>query len=339
VRAAADHFTRTLRDNPTISTETRDLLLEHLPIVVEAVLSEDSSPGFEGLSARDAALIRWIVQELRTHTIAEWQRTQPAPSPAEMLAVLGGFERVRSAIDGADNARLASLLASFQGMDLLMELAHDLRSPLTSILFLSDTLHRGASGALSDLQRRQLGLVYSAALGVSALANDVIELVRGRGAGGEEPSRFSIAELFDSVETMLRPMAETRGLELRTYLPTVDRRIGPPLTLSRVLLNLGTNALRCTEKGYVALSARELDRERVEFSVRDSGPGLNAAALQQLALDLRLDGSTAHAGFSGRGLGLTICRKLLTSLGSELRYETAPGAGTTFRFTLTLPPA
>src|SRR5690606_3170603 len=63
--------------------------------------------------------------------------------------------------------------------DLLVELVHDLRSPLTSILFLAETLRRGQSGEINDIQRRQLGIIYSAALGLISVAGDVIELARG----------------------------------------------------------------------------------------------------------------------------------------------------------------
>jgi len=84
---------------------------------------------------------------------------------------------------GHHRARLvpvfSSRLSGPDGLDLVVEVAHDLRSPVTSIIFLAETLSRGQSGDINDLQRRQLRLIYSAALGLSSMASDVIELARG----------------------------------------------------------------------------------------------------------------------------------------------------------------
>src|SRR5437867_9069491 len=74
---------------------------------------------------------------------------------------------------------LTACLAGPNGLDLVVELAHDLRSPLTSILFLAEALQQGQGGAVTPEQSRQLGLIYSAALCLCATASDVLELARG----------------------------------------------------------------------------------------------------------------------------------------------------------------
>src|SRR2546428_10028271 len=79
----------------------------------------------------------------------------------------------------AEPEDLASSLAGPNGLELVVEMAHDLRSPLTSILFLAESLRSGPSSPISDAQRRQLGLIYSAALCLCTAANDVLELARG----------------------------------------------------------------------------------------------------------------------------------------------------------------
>src|SRR2546427_11782900 len=79
----------------------------------------------------------------------------------------------------AESENLASSLAGPNGLELVVEMAHDLRSPLTSILFLAESLRSGQSSPVTDPQRRQLGLIYSAALCLCTAANDVLELARG----------------------------------------------------------------------------------------------------------------------------------------------------------------
>src|SRR2546423_13440068 len=74
---------------------------------------------------------------------------------------------------------LAACLTGPHGLDLVVELAHDLRSPLTSILFLAEALQQGQGGPVTPEQTRQLGLIYSAALCLCATASDVLELARG----------------------------------------------------------------------------------------------------------------------------------------------------------------
>ncbi|MHB1170670.1 MAG: ATP-binding protein, partial [Longimicrobiales bacterium] len=118
------------------------------------------------------------------------------------------------------------------------------------------------------------------------------------------------------------------------------RRIGFPTPLSRVLLNLTTNALKFTENGTVELSARAVGGARVEFSVRDTGPGIHPEAMATLYQPFRRQ-STRSTGyyFSGTGLGLAICRRLVEAMGSELKLETRDNWGTRFSFVIDLPAA
>jgi len=234
---------------------------------------------------------------------------------------------------------LASCLTGPNGLELVVEMAHDLRSPLTSILFLAESLRNGPNGLASDAQRRQLGLIYSAALCLCTAANDVLELARGGDRlADKDPRPFSIVEVFGSVRDMVQPVAEEKGLALRLQPARPDWRLGHPRVLSRVLLNLVTNALKFTDRGFVELTALAVDDACVEFSVRDTGPGLDPAMRRALYRPFRKQPSEPRHRFSSSGLGLAICRKLVTAMGSQLRVETRANWGTRFFFQLELPP-
>ncbi len=233
---------------------------------------------------------------------------------------------------------LAACLSGPSGLELVVEMAHDLRSPLTSILFLAEALQRGQSGPVSDAQRRALGLVYSAALSLCTSASDVLELAQGGNRlVDRRPEPFSVSEVFGSVRDMILPLAEEKQLEVRLVHPVPERRIGHPRALSRVLLNLATNAVKFTDAGSVEIAARPLDRKRLEFSVCDTGSGFDAGALRTLYQPFRKSPSDLRHHFSSAGLGLAICRKLVKAMGAELEVETVPGHGTRFFFVSALP--
>jgi signal transduction histidine kinase len=224
------------------------------------------------------------------------------------------------------------------GFELLVEIAHDFRSPLTSILFLAETLRRGQSGEVNDVQRRQLGIVYSAALGLISVASDMIELARGGShLMDKEPAPFSVCGVLESVRDIVLPMAEEKGLSLRLLPPQYDQRRGYPVALSRVLLNLTTNALKFTDEGLIEITVQELPDDRVEFSVRDTGRGLDDDALNTLFQPFRRSRGRRGHSFSGSGLGLMISRRLVEAMEAELRLETRAGWGTRFFFELELP--
>lgn len=286
-----------------------------------------------------SVLRRRLLELLRAQAIEYWTVTEP--DAADMLEILAAFERVQTALDPEWPRYFAARLTIPEGLEVLAEIAHDLRSPLTSILTLAEALQRGQSGEVNDVQHRQLGLVYSAALGLSTVASDLIELAHGCDRLAEkEPVPFWVSEVLESVRDIVQPMADEKGLTVRILPPEVDHRTGHPLALSRVLLNLTTNALKFTEEGFVEVVAESKhNAARVRFSVRDTGKGINPRALKDLYQPFRRrDGRKAYC-FSGTGLGLAISRKLVEAMGGGLEFESRAGWGTRFFFDLEMPPA
>jgi signal transduction histidine kinase len=268
-------------------------------------------------------------------------RLEPQPEGPALLALLSALEVVYEALEPDWAQHFANRLSGPDGMELVVEVAHDLRSPLTSILFLAETLQRGRSGQINAVQERQLGLIYSAAFGLSSMASDVIELARGGDRLVDlDPLPFSIADIFESVRDIVQPIAEEKGLQVRMEMPVVDFRVGHPVALSRVLLNLTTNALKFTSEGYVELRADQREGAVVAFSVRDTGRGIPPHALLTLFEPFRRRQKQGEYAFSGAGLGLSICRKLVEAMHSTLRVEPAQqDTGTRFFFELELPTA
>ncbi len=275
-----------------------------------------------------------LLQLLRRSLLTEG----PSEDPAILLALVVALERVAGAMPSRWSDHFRDRLEGPSGVELVVEIAHDLRSPLTSILFLAETMLQGRSGPVTPLQERQIGLIYAAALGLSAVASDMVELVRG-GERLTDADRkpFSFAEVLSSVEDIVRPIAEEKGLTLTLEPPAHDIRLGHPAAINRVLLNLTTNALKFTASGGVEIRVEERDGDGVTCTVSDSGRGIPTEAMATLFEPFRRRQQSGDYAFSGSGLGLSICRKLVEAMGSELVVETELGAGTRFTFRLDLP--
>lgn len=263
-----------------------------------------------------------------------------APVGDGPLANLRAIESLRSELAPNWSERFQERLGGPTGLELIVEVAHDLRSPLTSILFLAETISRGRSGPLTPLQERQLALIYAAAFGLNAVASDVIELVRGgHRLTDHDRKPFAFSEMLESVQDIVRPLAEEKKLSLTVTPPLGDHRLGHPAALNRVLLNLTTNALKFTTDGGVAVrvEADPATPERVTCAVEDSGRGIPDAAMAMLFEPFRRRQQVGDYSFSGSGLGLSICRKLVEAMGSTLEVATTQGQGTRFSFAVMLP--
>jgi signal transduction histidine kinase len=289
-----------------------------------------------------SALGRFLLERVASVLISLLE-TDTTVDRTNAVRLMKGVDVVRRAIEPDWDQYFSSQLSGPDGLNLVVEVAHDIRSPLTSIRCLAETLERGNSGDVNEVQRKQLRLIYSAALGLSSMASDVIEMARrGDQLSEQQPVPFSVAETLESVVDMVRPIAEEKGLSVRFTPPPSDQRLGRPIALSRVLLNLTTNALKFTDEGGVEILTRPTGLSRIEFSVKDTGRGISEEGLASLYQPFRRSsGRSGRSGFffSGTGLGLAMCRKLLSGMDSELRFETAAGEGTRFFFELELPPA
>ena len=309
----------------------------HLAQLCAAIRQQASGQNPDLAALPRNALSRRLLGLIRA-AFVERAAALAAPDPAQLLRLLGAIEQVGQRLEADWSEHFSDRLSGPDGLELVVEVAHDLRSPLTSILFLAETLQRARSGPVNPVQERQLGLIYSAAFGLSSVASDVIELARGGDRLVDlDPIPFSVADILESVRDIVQPIAEEKSLAVQLATPEADFRIGHPVALSRVLLNLTTNALKFTAEGFVEVMATETGSRAVEFSVRDTGRGIPPQSMATLYEPFRRRQKPGEYAFSGSGLGLSICRKLVEAMGSTLEVETAPGYGTRFHFVLDLP--
>lgn len=257
-------------------------------------------------------------------------------------APVEAVEELRDRLTGATvdlwRESLGSEVRSYR--QLLRDVSHDIRSPLNSILFLADGLHSEQSGPLNSVQRRQLGVMYSASASLLTMVNDLMDFARtSEGDVGQVAAvPFSPAGVAADVRRLVRPISEHRGCGLRTELDASGPRRGDPQVLSRVLLNLLSNGLEAAGKdGEVVLRLSEASGEDdvLTVEVEDDGPDADLERLRGF-VSPSPDGPVTRM-LKGRthGLGLVICGRLVRASGGELSV-TRTSEGRT-RFTARFP--
>src|SRR5690242_11396865 len=137
-------------------------------------------------------------------------------------------------------------------LDLAVELAHDVRSPLGAIMALAELVESGEAGPVTARQRRLLRVVRDAAVSLSQITTDIVTASRARTTGSsEKKSAFEIQDVLGAVQSMVQPMAEHSGLNVVVTNRAPRMWVGHRTAITRVMLNLTTNALKYTERGTV----------------------------------------------------------------------------------------
>jgi signal transduction histidine kinase len=341
LRAASENAARRI-----VASDANALNEMHneMALLAETVYTLASDRNNSHIGPRALAFSRQVVDAFRTEFLEHLKRdTVRRVDSRELLVVmltLDELSNVKQRSSGEfkrTSGEFEERLASSDAMQAVLEVAHDMRSPLGAILFLVETLRSGQSGTITPVQERQLGLIYGAAFGLSTLSNDIMEAARGNLLSDGGPRPFSVSDILQDVCAIVAPMAEEKRLELRKTYPKVDGRAGNASALHRVLLNLASNAVKYTNQGWVALGCTELENSKIEFWIEDTGRGIPDQVLSMLFAGFRPGSSGMR--FSSAGLGLAICRSLLEAMNSTLRVDTVPEEGTRFSFVLELPPA
>jgi len=233
------------------------------------------------------------------------------------------------------NAKLSSLLKARSLA--LMNTSHELRNPINGVMGLSELLLRTH---LAPQQREMVAAMSNAGQSIGKLAQDLLD--RGRIEEGRlrlKPTSNSLREVLKNCHLLHKPAALQKGLKFRLELDTnvPDQLLFDDHRLQQVLTNLLVNSIKFTERGEISLRASSKDTTNddasVQFTIADSGVGINSADLGQIFEPFR-KGRAGDRHRAGAGLGLAISRDLVSLMGGELRVSSDPGIGTKMSFTL-----
>ncbi len=247
---------------------------------------------------------------------------------------VSSVERINRPVSAVE-ARTANLAKT----RFLANVSHELRTPLNAIMGFMELL---AESELDARQRHYVDLSKDAASTLLQLIEDLLDAGRMEAGYLELKSgRFRLHSLIRTVLSLHRPLAEQKGLFLRSH---IDSRVpawwlGDEGRIRQILSNLVHNALKFTETGGVDVMISIAENGNLRFEVRDTGIGLRAEHCTWIFDPFTQveEASTRHYG--GSGLGLSICKQLVNLMGGKIGVISQPGQGSTFWTLLPLNPA
>ncbi len=222
----------------------------------------------------------------------------------------------------------------------LASMSHEIRTPMNAILGMANMAARIAE---TVKLKQYLAVIQDSGKALLVLINDILDFSKiEAGHLDLECTNFDLRETLESLADLFGKQATDKGLELLININsnTPCSIMGDPLRLRQILINLVNNAIKFTEKGEVAITARceknTPDEAVLSFSVRDSGSGINHDQIRQLFGEYTQANSSTSRVYGGTGLGLAISRQLVTLMGGEINAESEPGKGSTFHFTISV---
>ncbi|CAN5645804.1 hypothetical protein BH23GEM3_BH23GEM3_17730 [soil metagenome] len=260
--------------------------------------------------------LRWLIRDVSERKRAEAQARQLAE---EQVA--------RAEAEAANRAK----------SDFMAVMSHELRTPLTAIIGYSELMAMGIPEPLPKAASAQVSRIDQAAHHLLQLIEEILAFERLN--AGRDPDRreaCDLVELASEAVSFVYPLAERKGLPIRTDLPEAplpahtDHR-----KVRQVLVNLLSNAVKFTAEGEVALQLA-VEADHAVFRVRDTGVGIAASDQKKIFEPFWQveQGNTRQV--EGTGLGLAISSQIVSRLGGELRVESTVGQGTTFLMRLPL---
>lgn len=236
---------------------------------------------------------------------------------------------LKDALVNAQNANSAK-------QSFLSRMSHEIRTPMNAIIGMTTI----AAAYIEDRKRVEdcLTKIGYSSKHLMTLINDVLDMSKideGKMAIAHET--FNLESVAESITSIIYPQSVEKGIVFT--IPLVDLTdtilVGDSLRLNQILLNLLSNALKFTPSGgAVQLEMRQLQKKngrvRLRFTVSDTGIGMSEEFMDRIFLPFEQESASTGRKFGGTGLGMSICKNLVTLMGGTISVKSIPKQGSTF---------
>lgn len=214
----------------------------------------------------------------------------------------------------------------------LSTMSHEIRTPMNAIIGFSEQL---AMSKLNDEQSFFVKNITDAANGLLGVINDILDLSRiEAGKMNIEKEIINLRSTILSVENILKPKAEEKGLQFTTHISTniKDRLFADEVRIRQILINIVGNAIKFTERGFIKISIDVVEqndqKQVVKIICEDSGIGISHDSLVRVFDDFYQESNSGDHRSNGSGLGLAITKTLIDLMGGKIDIKSNKGIGT-----------
>jgi signal transduction histidine kinase len=219
----------------------------------------------------------------------------------------------------------------------LSSMSHELKTPLNSIIGFTGIMLMGMTGEITEEQRSQLFIVKDSANHLLSLINDILDISKiEAGKVALSLTEFRLDEVISEVVEIISPAINEKRLKLIREVPEGITLFSDKRRIKQVLTNLINNAVKFTDKGNVKIAAKILKDKMLEIRVADTGIGIKSENINKLFQPFQQIDTPPGKTHKGTGLGLYLCKKLVTLLGGDISVKSEYGTGSEFSFAIPL---